>query len=191
MNSMREPASAATTKQQDRHQRVLILVLLALSIGTVVDLVFDQPETLLSLHVLFEVTLAVIGLSAVLFFWRRLRTSNDALAQTRRQVAARSAERDQWRQRAESILRGLGVEIDHQFKAWALSPTESETALMLLKGLELKQIAALQGKSERTARQHAIAVYRKSGLSGRAELSAYFLEDLLLPAETPTETAPE
>jgi hypothetical protein len=32
-----------------------------------------------------------------------------------------------------------------------------------------------------TVRQHAVAVYRKSGLAGRAELSAFFLEDLLLP----------
>jgi hypothetical protein len=31
-------------------------------------------------------------------------------------------------------------------------------------------------------RQHAVAVYRKSGLAGRAELAAFFLEDLLLPA---------
>ncbi len=38
-------------------------------------------------------------------------------------------------------------------------------------------------------RQHAVAVYRKSGLSGRAELSAFFLEDLLLPLsdEAPTD----
>jgi DNA-binding NarL/FixJ family response regulator len=186
---MSEPSGTNAATQHDRHQRVLILVLLALSVGTVLDLVFDQPESLLSLHVLFEVTLAVIGLGAVLFFWRRLRASNAVLAQTRQQVAARSAERDQWRRRAETILRGLGVEIDHQFKAWALSPTESETALMLLKGLELKQIAALQGKSERTVRQHAIAVYRKSGLSGRAELAAYFLEDLLLPSEMAPKTA--
>lgn len=186
---MPEPTSSTPTEQHDRHQRVLILVLLTLSIGTVLDLVFDKPETLMSLHVLFEVTLAMIGLGAVLFFWRRLRASNAVLAQTRRQVAARSAERDQWRRRAETILRGLGVEIDHQFKAWALSPTESETALMLLKGLELKEIAALQGKSERTVRQHAIAVYRKSGLSGRAELAAYFLEDLLLPTETAPKAA--
>ena len=35
--------------------------------------------------------------------------------------------------------------------------------------------------SERTIREQARALYRKSGLSGRAELSAYFLEDLLLP----------
>jgi hypothetical protein len=30
-------------------------------------------------------------------------------------------------------------------------------------------------------RQHAGVVYQKAGLGGRAELSAFFLEDLLLP----------
>jgi hypothetical protein len=35
-------------------------------------------------------------------------------------------------------------------------------------------------------RQQAIAVYRKSGLAGRAELSAFFLEDLLLPIDSRT-----
>ncbi len=38
-------------------------------------------------------------------------------------------------------------------------------------------------RSERTVRQHAIAVYSKSGLAGRAELAAFFLEDLLLPQQ--------
>jgi len=42
---------------------------------------------------------------------------------------------------------------------------------------------SLSGRRERTVRQHAVAVYRKSGLSGRAELSAFFLEDLLLPVD--------
>jgi hypothetical protein len=32
-------------------------------------------------------------------------------------------------------------------------------------------------------RQHAVSVYRKSGLAGRAELSAFFLEDLMLPVD--------
>jgi hypothetical protein len=31
--------------------------------------------------------------------------------------------------------------------------------------------------------QHAVAVYQKSGLQGRAELAAFFLEDLQLPRE--------
>jgi len=56
-------------------------------------------------------------------------------------------------------------------------------ALFLLKGYGHKQIAALTNRSERTVRQHAGVVYEKSGLGGRAELSAYFLQVLLLPDE--------
>jgi hypothetical protein len=39
-------------------------------------------------------------------------------------------------------------------------------------------------------RQHAAAVYKKGELSGRAELSAFFLEDLMLP-ESSEENLPE
>jgi hypothetical protein len=31
-------------------------------------------------------------------------------------------------------------------------------------------------------RQHAVAVYKKAGVQGRAELAAFFLEDLTVPA---------
>jgi hypothetical protein len=30
-------------------------------------------------------------------------------------------------------------------------------------------------------RQHAVAVYEKAGLGGRAELAAFFLPDLIVP----------
>jgi DNA-binding NarL/FixJ family response regulator len=53
--------------------------------------------------------------------------------------------------------------------------------MMLLKGYGHKEIAALTQRSERTIRQHAGAVYEKAGLSGRAELAAFFLHDLMLP----------
>ena len=53
---------------------------------------------------------------------------------------------------------------------------------MLLKGYGHKQITALTNRSERTVRQHAGVVYDKAGLGGRAELSAFFLQDLMLPS---------
>jgi len=52
---------------------------------------------------------------------------------------------------------------------------------MLLKGLSHKEIAAMRQTSERTIREQARAVYRKSGLAGRSSLAAFFLEDLLPP----------
>jgi len=41
----------------------------------------------------------------------------------------------------------------------------------------------LRGTAEKTARVQSMAIYSKSGLSGRYELSAFFLEDLLVPPE--------
>jgi len=54
-------------------------------------------------------------------------------------------------------------------------------ALMLLKGLSHKEIAAQRGTSEGTVRQQALSIYRKTGLSGRSTLAAFFLEGLALP----------
>jgi DNA-binding CsgD family transcriptional regulator len=81
------------------------------------------------------------------------------------------------------LLRGLGDAIDAQFDRWSLTPAEREIALLLLKGLSHKEIAAVRSASERTVRQQAQAIYAKANLSGRAALSAFFLEDLLLPAD--------
>jgi DNA-binding CsgD family transcriptional regulator len=153
----------------------------AIALGGAVDLVLDQPSTLWSFHVLFELGMLIVSLGAVVFLWVGWQGAGRTLEQTRSALEARGTERDAWRRRAEKFLSGLGVEIDRQFREWGLTPVERETALLLLKGYGHKEIAALQEKSERTVRQHSVVVYRKSGLAGRAQLSAFFLEDLLLP----------
>jgi DNA-binding NarL/FixJ family response regulator len=88
-----------------------------------------------------------------------------------------------WRAEARSLLNGLGDAIDMQFSRWNLTEAEREVALLLLKGLSLKEIAAVRATSERTIRAQAQSLYSKAGLSGRASLSAFFLEDLLAPIE--------
>lgn len=72
------------------------------------------------------------------------------------------------------------IEVIHeQLDAWELSPTEKEVALLLLKGLSFEEIAAIRQTKEKTVRQQAIALYRKSGLNGRHEFAAWFFEDFL------------
>ena len=73
--------------------------------------------------------------------------------------------------------------IDSQFSQWNLTDAEREVALLLLKGLSLKEIAAIRATTERTIRAQARAVYSKAGLTGRAALSAFLLEDLLAPID--------
>jgi len=166
-------------------RRLLAIIVLLGVVGGTIDLILDRPTRFLTPHVIFEVSLVLIGLGVSAYLvrgWVRARVS---LAVARRSVAERQAERDAWRAHAERALQGLGAEVARQFDAWGLSPAERETGLMLLKGFSLKQIASLTGRSERTARQHAVAVYEKSGLAGRAELAGFFLGDLLLPAPPP------
>jgi DNA-binding CsgD family transcriptional regulator len=86
-----------------------------------------------------------------------------------------------WRDAARAHVTGLSQAISAQFRNWALTEAEADVAGLMLKGLAHKEIAALRQCSEATVRQHATAVYRKSGLTSRSQLTAFFLEDLLMP----------
>lgn len=173
---------------RDTLNRVLLTLLLGvMAAGGGLDLWLDLPNSPGAIHLAFETALLILSLGAVIYLWSGWMRARRSVLRTRELATARLAERDAWRARAEKLLRGLGEEIDAQLRDWSLTPAERETALLLLKGYEHKEIAALLGKSERTVRQQAISVYRKSNLSGRAELAAFFLEDLLLPAEDEAE----
>jgi DNA-binding CsgD family transcriptional regulator len=164
---------------------VVAAILILVAVGGAIDLALDKPARWLSTHVIFEVAMMAVSLSFAIWLWRGWRRASQSLNAVRRAFESRhatmQAERDQWRESAQSALAGLGEAIDQQFAAWKLTPTEREVALLLLKGYGHKQIAGATQRSERTVRQHAVTVYQKSGLAGRAELAAFFLEDLLLP----------
>ncbi|HEX6314475.1 MAG TPA: helix-turn-helix transcriptional regulator [Gemmatimonadaceae bacterium] len=155
-------------------------ILLLVAIGFAVDLVLDRPASWLSLHVLVELTLMVVSLTFSIILWSALGRTTRQLHHTERRLAASAAERDAWKQSAEAALAGFSTAVDRQFARWNLTPAEREVALLLLQGLGHKQIAARTGRSERTVRQHAVSIYQKSGLGGRAELAAFFLEGIRL-----------
>jgi DNA-binding CsgD family transcriptional regulator len=162
----------------------LVVLLAALALVGMVDLFFDLGEDSLA-HRAVGVAFAALGFGGAVFLARRLRREHSRLLTVESALRERAAERDEWQARARNLLEGLGAAIDHQFESWELTGAERETALFLLKGYSHRDIAALTGRSERTVRQHAVVVYRKSGLAGRAELAAFFLEDLLLPSRSP------
>lgn len=166
----------------EKHAPLFVVgLLVAIVVAGSVDIVMDAPQEPGGLHLAVEIALVLLSLGTAIYLWRNWRRSLHSLERTSAALEDRQSERDAWRNRARKLLAGLGEEIDTQLADWSLTPAEKQTALFLLKGLSHKEIAALTDRSERTVRQHAVAVYRKSGLSGRAELSAFFLEDLLLP----------
>ncbi|MCA2984164.1 helix-turn-helix transcriptional regulator [Gemmatimonas sp.] len=167
---------------------VLIGFLLLIVVGGLTDIALDRPQSWFTAHIAVEVGMVAVSLSfAVLIFsrWRRsqqaLNAAQASLAATARELAERQAERDVWRANAEQALAGFGLAIDRQFTTWQFTRAEREVALLLLKGLGHKQVAASLGRSERTVRQQAVEAYRKAGVQGRSELAAFFLADLALP----------
>ncbi|WP_330646859.1 helix-turn-helix transcriptional regulator (plasmid) [Thioclava litoralis] len=82
--------------------------------------------------------------------------------------------------RALDIARGhFSRVVERQFEDWALTPAEREVALFALKGLDAAEIAGLRGAANGTVRAQLTRIYAKAGVSNRAQLAAFFVEDLL------------
>ncbi len=134
-------------------------------------------------HILIEgaiFLMAIGGLGVMVRRYFAMRKEREKLLFT---LAKSREDAISWRREAEKYLDGLGVAIDSQMSKWNFTLAEKEIGLLILKGFSFKEIAALRNTSERTTRQQSLEIYRKSGLSGRAEFSAFFLEDLLLPTK--------
>jgi len=136
------------------------------------DLLLDSRDGVGWFHVVLEGSVLLAALAGVYVMLRRFRRVDADLT-----LAREDAER--WRAENLSLLRGLSEAIREQFDAWGLTEAEIEIGFLLLKGLSHQEIADIRSTSERTTREQARSLYRKASLSGRNELSAFFLEDLL------------
>ena len=160
---------------------LLALLFLAIVVGGITDLVLDAPQRWLTPHIVVELALISLSLGVAVYLWRGWHRTSRALRDARAALTIRRSERDRWRENTRRLLEDLGREVDRQFADRGLTRAEREVAVLLLKGLSHKEIAVHTSRSERTVRQHAVALYRKAGLSGRAALAAFFLGDLRLP----------
>lgn len=172
----------------------LLFALMAVLVG--IDLITDLGEGVTVAHVLLELAIVALGFSVAGSIALRLRRSarhaqvlREQAAQLTEALRVTRQEAARWRSDAAELIAGLSAAIDAQLARWQLSPAEKEIALLLLKGLSHKEIAEIRSVSETTVRQQARSLYRKAGLSGRNDLAAFFLEDLLGPREPSATTA--
>lgn len=137
-------------------------------------------ELLLELVDVIPIVATSVGV-AVLF--RVTQRQRDEHLKIIRDLELARVQGQRWRNESRSLLNGLGEAIETQFSRWNLTEAEREVALLLLKGLSHQEVATVRAVSERTVREQARSIYAKAGLTGRAALSAFFLEDLLAPIE--------
>jgi len=90
----------------------------------------------------------------------------------------------QAQKRAEIALRSVSDEfamvVDEQFDNWGLTAAEKDVAWFSVKGFSTSEIAELRGSSEGTIKSQSNAIYRKAGVSSRAQLVSSLVEDLLI-----------
>jgi DNA-binding CsgD family transcriptional regulator len=158
---------------------LFILVFMSQLLFVIIDGYDDFIEHNLSTHTLIHIIFgggALVGLLALLVSFRRKKLEmialHDALNASR-SIESKSSVHDE--KEKQYFIRI----VQQQFDAWQLSDTERETALLLLKGLTLEEIASIKNRATKTVRMQASNIYSKAGLSGRHELAAYFFEDLL------------
>ena len=167
-------------------RRVLFFSTMALGLfATLVLLEVLQEDEPLTASIiildLVETGLLVLAVAATAYFAIESREFRRQRSDLIDDLAKARADGDHWRATARVHIDGLSRAIQDQLDTWDLTDGEADIAVLILKGLSHKEIARLRNSGEATVRQQARSIYRKSGLSSRAELSAFFLEDLLAP----------
>lgn len=170
----------------DSRTRVLAIFAVILGVGLYItlDLIDDPESSLLDIAInLLEVAPVVLTSVGIVLLFLITRRQRDEHLEVLHDLEIARMQGQRWRSEARSHLNGLGEAIETQFTRWNPTDAEREVALLLLKGLSSREVAAVRATSERTVREQARSIYSKAGLTGRAALSAFFLEDLLAPIE--------
>lgn len=167
-----------------KNERIfMIMILLGISLMTIVDIITDTKEGVAWWHVSVEGIVAAISMVGVFYLLRGTFSLKQSL-QNEKEVSSKLLEESKmWKEKSKKYLDGLSQSIDEQLTKWELTKSEKEVAFLLLKGFSFKEVGEVRGTAEKTARSQSAVIYSKAGLSNRSQLSAFFLEDLLLPNE--------
>ncbi len=167
--------------QKNSERSIIFLILSISSVLLISDIYDDLSHGSSWEHILVElviVTLCTVGVLVLAFRYFNSRNENVYIRSTLEKV---NQDLENYKKETQKYSQGLRDKIYEQFLKWHLTQAETEIALLLLKGLSTKEIATIREASEKTVSQQMTSVYQKSHLNGRAEFSAFFLEDLLTP----------
>lgn len=159
-------ASSSTALARHRGRLAVTFIQAACAVYFMFDIASELPAPEAnSLHVVPEaVVLAVLCVGTAL----GIREINSVLQQNQRMAG---------RLRAAS---GAFLDLlEESFARWGLTPSERDVALLAVKGLSIGEIARIRATREGTVKAQCAAVYRKAGVSGRAQLLSLFIEDLM------------
>lgn len=167
-------------------EKLRFITLLLLIVGTgFLDFHLDHGFDMTTLHQWVELSVLLVTIGATILLWQlHTKALNSELHVTKQNLSAIEKKAKTWKQNHLVLIQGFGEVIESQFHDWGLSNSERDIGVMLLKGLSTKEIAETRKVKEKTVHQQCQSIYKKAGISGRNQLFAFFLEDLLLPSQS-------
>lgn len=148
-------------------------------VASVSDIVFDIRQGAHPLHVFQELLMGVFALLFLLTLFMNTRLQSKRNAELKQELAEVKAESAKASQELIAARRTFGEAVVKQFSDWSFTESETEIALLTLKGLTAKEIANLRNASEKTVRNQLTSIYRKSGTTGKLGFIAWFIEGLM------------
>lgn len=182
-----------TNVQENRIKIITFILLLGTSIFALVDIVIDMREGVTIGHLVHEAALWLFSMIGAAYQFRIIKWQSKEMLEFKQKISELDtlngqlkAEQENFQKKISHLSNEFLNHIDEQFNKWSFTRGEKEIALLLIKGLSMKEIADIRGSNENTVRQQASQIYKKSALGGRMELSAFFLDDLLALSKLPS-----
>jgi len=162
-------------------KEIVIMVLLAfVVVGNLSDVIYDYREGASVAHMIIEGSLVVASFILITMLSTGIWRQSQSIRQLKTELDGERKNSEPVRSASlEAARHDMATVLQSQFEEWGLTRTEKEVSMLLLKGLSFKEIAAVRDTLEKTVRQQASSIYRKSGLTGRHAFSAWFIEDFL------------
>ena len=132
------------------------------------------------LHVSLEMITVFLSFWGIIMLVQQINNRTQEISKLNKKVEESQKDLALSHTKLKEIGREYSIYLHKQFDDWNLTPSEKEVALILLKGLSFKEMAEVRNTKEKTIRQQASTIYKKSKVSGRHEFSAWFFEDMLV-----------
>lgn len=181
-----------TSVQENRIKIITFIILLGTSLFALGDIILDIREGVSFDHLVHEAALWLFSMVGAFYQFRIIKWQNKEMIGYQQKIhdldqinTTLKKEQENFEKKISHLSNEFLNHIDEQFNQWNFSRGEKEIALLLIKGLSMKEIADIRGSNENTVRQQASQIYKKSSLGGRMELSAFFLDDLLALSKLP------
>jgi len=166
-------------------RRLVIVGLVIIALVTGIDIAVDIRQGLPLEHLIHELTILIFCILLVsLQTWVIVR-KNREIKKSALELASIREQREDFKRKSQRFSSQFHEVVYEQFRAWDLTESEQEIAILLVKGLSMKEIALDRSSKEATVRQQAMSIYKKSRLEGRNQLTAFFLEDLFSVQKNP------